>query len=324
MDGAAACLQPDPQPTPCFDVRHLVLLHHLETEFVKASGPVSWLGSAAAASCAEAVFQSAVSAPYLMDELLAFSALHLSTLQSDIAGKAEYLRQAAELQTRGLALFNSVKPQVRNENCIAMLAFASFIGMHSLFDAVNSCPDSIDLDKITNYLKLHRGVGAITDQSWHVLRHSEIRHIIDSIEAGSELYHQQFGDTENECDQLMSLVHESSDKLGPRSYKACREAVEALHWVFGVRRTVSQVYSTQIILAWPVRISADFVELLEQRQPIALIILAYWAVLLHADRDFWAFGHAGRNLINCLLAYLGSYWNQWLHLPRRVLKHEGR
>lgn len=312
-------------PRPCFDMRHLVLLHHLENEIFRVSGSVSWLGATSAVRpCADAIFQAAVSAPYLMHELLAFSALHLSILQSGDTRKADdYLRQAAELQTRGLALFNAVKPEVRNENCLALFIFAATLGMHALFDAVTSCTDYVDLlDKITGYLKVHRGVAAITYQSWPTLRHSEIHFIIDAIEAGDELYRQRRGDTANQCDKLLALLRESSDKLGPGPYQVCLEALEALHWAFGVRNTVAEGYPTHVTLAWPTRVSAEFVELIEQRQPVSLIILAHWAVLLHADRDFWVFGNAGRNIITHISTYLGSYWDDWLQLPRSILRDQ--
>ncbi|XDG07065.1 hypothetical protein ABKA04_006680 [Annulohypoxylon sp. FPYF3050] len=304
---SVASLRSERHPSPCFDMRHLVLLHHLESLCMTASISMPNISADDFKRCSEAIFKSAVSASYLMHELLAFSALHLSTLQSDAAEKAEYLQQAAELQTRALALFNAVKPSVRNENCLALFIFTSAIGMHTLFDAVASLADSTGfLDKITRYLKLHRGVGAITYQSWHTLRYSEIRYIIDAIEAGDELYHQNLGNADNECDKLMSLV----------------QATQALHWVFGMRRNISEPYLTHITLSWPIRISSEFVELVEQRQPIALIILAHWAVLLHIDRDFWVFGDAGRRIIASLLTHLGSYWDEWLDLPRSILSKE--
>lgn len=268
----------------------------------------------------EPIFNSAVSAPYLMDELLAFSALHLSTTQAMEADKVRYRRQATELQTRALALFNEAKLNVCDENCMALFVFSSMIGMHTLFDAVASFTEfSTFLNNMVHYLKLHRGVSVIAQQSWHTLSRSEIRPIADSIAAGDEIYRKERGNMENECDKLVDLVSISKDKLGSGPHKACQDAVQALHWVFGVRRTISDPYPTHITLSWPVRISADFIELLEQRQPIPLIIFAHWAVLLHVDRDFWVFGNAGQHMIKVLLSYLGSYWDEWLALPKGIL-----
>jgi hypothetical protein len=193
------------------------------------------------------------------------------------------------------------------------------LGVHTLFDAVASCVEfSGIIDRTVHYLKLHRGVNAITSRSWHILRHSEIRCIVEAIEASDQVYRQRLAEGGNECEKLSSLIDTAGDKLGPAAHKTCRDAVEALHWTFGVRSVIAKPFSTHVILAWPVRISAEFINLIEQRQPIPLIILAHWAVLLHAERSFWVFGNAGLNMLGPLLSYLGSYWDEWLELPRSV------
>ena len=257
-----------------------------------------------------------------MYELLAFSALHLSTVCLDDAGKTKYTHQAAELQTRALTLFNATRPELRSENCTALLVFSSLLGMHTLFDAVTSYRDVPDfLDKIIGYLKLHRGVRAITNQSWDVLRNSEvIQHCIDPIESSDELYQRQ-ENAANECDTLSSLLETWCDELGPGPYKACHEAVKTLRWAFGLHRSLPKPYPLHITMAWPVMLSVEFIELLVQRQPVSLVILAHWAMLLHAHREFWVFGDAGRVIIESLSRYVGSYWDDWLAVPRDALNN---
>lgn len=299
-------------------LQHLVLLHHLENEVLRSPYPILLTDVQNAQLCYEAIFKSAVSAPYLMYELLAFSALHCSTLSHDDAGKMEYTHLAAELQARALALFNVTKPEVRSENCMALLVFSSVLGMHTLFDAVASYKDVPDfLDKIIHYLKLHRGVRAITNQSWDVLRNSEIEHCIDSIESSDKVY--QMENPANECDRLSSLLDGWCDKLNPNIYNTCHEAVQSLHWAFSLHSSLSKPYPLHITLAWPVMISIEFIELLDQRQPVPMIILAHWAMLLHSDRKFWVFGDAGRVIVESISRYVGPYWDDWLVAPKEAL-----
>lgn len=301
-----------------FSVGHFMLFYHLENEILKAPGGILMADDHDTKPFAAMLFKSASSAPYLMDELLAFSALHLSTLQSDNDEKAQYLRQAAELQTRALSLFNAVEPQVHDENCVAMFVFSSVIGMHALFDGVRSRKDFTDfLDGIIRYLKLHRGVRPIARQSWNLLRETELKLVINPIEDSNE--NEPTAYEHGECDTLASLLEVSRDQLGPEPYRVCYEAVQTLIWAFGQHRVLPKPYPTHITLAWPIMISAEFVELLEQRQPISLVILAHWGVLLHKAREFWVFADAGRVLIEFMSGYLGIYWNEWMALPRKVL-----
>ncbi|KAH6658659.1 hypothetical protein BKA67DRAFT_512770 [Truncatella angustata] len=300
------------------NLQHLMLLHHLENEVLRSPDPILITGAQNAQLCYDAIFQSAISAPYLMYELLAFSALHCSTVSHDDAGKTKYTHQAAELQTRALALFNATKPEVRSENCMALLVFSSVLGMHTLFDAVASYEDVPDfLDKIIHYLKLHHGVRAITNQSWHVLRNSEIQHCINSIESSDQVY--QMENPASQCDRLSSLLDAWRDKLGPGPYNACHEAVRSLCWAFSLHSSLLKPYPLHITMAWPVMISVEFIELVEQRQPVPLIILAHWAMLLHYEREFWVFGGAGRVIIESLSRYVGPYWDDWLVAPKEAL-----
>ncbi|KAI1372154.1 hypothetical protein F4677DRAFT_270910 [Hypoxylon crocopeplum] len=306
-------------PPSGFDLHHLTLLHHLENEVLRSRTPWLVADVEGAQICYEAIFKSATAAPYLMDQMLAFSALHMSTLQSDGAEKAQHLREASKLQTRALGLFNASKPEVNEGNAVAMLVFCSFVGLHCLFDAVSSRGDFSDfLSKAVKYLSLHHGVHIIAHQGWQFLHQTELKQIINAIE-DSEKNQPPHANAVHECDHVEDLLNQSRDKLGQQTYEACCNALHVLRWVFDSRRALPKPYPTHITLAWPIRITTEFIELLEQRQPVSLVILAHWAMLLHADREFWVFGDAGRFMIESLSHYLGRYWDEWLAVPKAAL-----
>ena len=305
-----------------FDIRHLVLLHHFENKTLKSAKFLLGGNEEDFSDRYESMFKAAVATPYLMHQLLAFSALHLGTTVDDSSEKQRHMQTAAELQMCALTLFNSTKPELNTYNCMAMLYFSYLLSMHTLFEKIASCTELTGLiEKATEYLKLQRGVGAITSQSWHALAQGEIRGLADAIATGEQL-RQEGGGRPQECQKLTNLVQLSKNELGDGPFEACRMAVENLNWVFGLRRTLGAPYHTHITFAWPVRISSAFVQLLEQRQPISLIILAHWAVLLHIDRGFWVFGNAGRRVIESVIQHVGSYWDEWLQVPRETLETE--
>lgn len=64
----------------------------------------------------KAYINSVLTTPYLMDQLLALSAMHLSTVHLDRSDS--YCHQATQLQNRALTLFNRAKEKVSDENCI--------------------------------------------------------------------------------------------------------------------------------------------------------------------------------------------------------------
>jgi len=50
-----------------------------------------------------------------------------------------------------------------------------------------------------------------------------------------------------------------------------------------------------------------------------LVVLAYYAILLHFGRHLWQVGDAGRYIFAVIERHLGSPWETWLSHPRAVL-----
>ncbi|UKZ75905.1 hypothetical protein TrVFT333_003601 [Trichoderma virens FT-333] len=303
-----------------YNLGHLALLHHLESNLLKSGDAGLFPDATKAAEIAKLIFKSAITTPFLMDELLAMAALHLSTQAFDPAEKNQYLHQAAQLQTRALGHFNAVRPRVSDENCTAMFLFSSLLGLHTLFDTTIYQRDFTEfLDKLIQFVALHRGIRTVTRQSWHIINETEMKHIIDPISALDQL-DPQLTVSCVECDGLLAHLTASIESLGPTAFNACCEAVKSLQWVIGRRRGLPDELHPHITMAWPVLVSFDYLQMLKQRRPEALVVLAHWAVLLYRDRGFWVFGDTGRFMIESASKYLGTYWQDWMAWPNDILK----
>lgn len=75
-------------------------------------------------------------------------------------------------------------------------------------------------------------------------------------------------------------------------------------------------------ILWAYRLSKQFRDDLEAHQPVALIILAYWCVLLHLVDHYWFVNGAARQLLEDIerkIVHTG--FQDWLAWPRQwVLK----
>jgi len=302
-----------------FSLGHLALLHHLEHYMAKSPGSQLFPDEKHSGSFLETIFRAAVSAQYLIDELLAFSALHLSTLAPDVSARERYSRQASQLQTRALMRFNSSRQEVGDGNCMAMFLFSSLLGMHIFFDAFVSRSEPTQvIDKLVQYFNIHRGVRCITQQAWRSILQTEVCVIVGQFERLDQAKSQQER-ADEDLDKLGSLFAAAEHHLSTTSLQACREAVESLRWALGQHKALPWPYSIHVILSWPVKASIEYVELLRQRCPEALLILAHWAVLLHYGREFWLFNDAGRFLVESISGYLGSYWDEWMEWPKGMV-----
>lgn len=291
-------------------MNHLELFNHFTTEICH----FFTLSNIGALKSRAMVIEAGLSNPYLMHEVLALSSLHLSIIRPE--RQSFYRHQAGQLQLRATGLFNSMELEVTVENCVPKFFFSSFLGIHVLCDMIVYRENNFNkfLDQFTNYLNLHRGVRAITGQSWEYLRQTDLNPIFELMHSISRAPECRG----SECNSLSSLV-ESAD-LGPSSITACQEAVDDLQWIFdGIKKIGDPSVTVSMIHAWPVCVTAKYAELLRQRKPEALVILAYFGVVLDYHRNHWFFSDGGSFLIRSISEYLGPYWEKWLAWPNEVL-----
>ncbi|RSM02308.1 hypothetical protein CDV31_010957 [Fusarium ambrosium] len=275
------------------------------------------------------IFRWASSTPYFMDELLAFSAMHLSSLQDNPTLKTAYLLQATELQTRSLTGFHAVIADIRDDNCTALFCFSLMIGIHTLYNA--ACKKghfSEHIDGFVQFLEVYRGVPTIAFQKRDIIITSEMSPIVDMMGIFITSQHQpetrpepQTPHSVVDCNQLKELITSSRERLGPGSYNTCLEAVQSLGQLCDRSMRLGRPNSTYVFLNWAHDIPSGYPDLLRERGPEALIILAHWAWLLHQESDFWAYGSAGRDLIVAIAEHLGSYWAKWLSKLLNALKN---
>ncbi|KAJ0346634.1 hypothetical protein COL154_008499 [Colletotrichum chrysophilum] len=294
-----------------FTLDHLRLFRHLQVGMPTFVGEEKFLRPMLDMS-----MEAALGAPYLMDIMLSHAAMHLAETETDPARAEVYHQHAAQLQTRGLMLFNEAKEEVSEDTCIPMFLFSSTVGTQVLCETLRTNRDDFNafLDQFAWYLSLHRGVSAVTGRSWHIIRQSGAKEFIDFLEARQP--HAQVPE--------MDAIHRMLDQadLGPASLEACRAAAEVLRHAYAIYRSISERSSHQSsgVMAFGVRITTGFIDVLKQRRPEALVILAYYAVLLHWCRGYWVFCDAGQFMIRSISAHLGDYWSEWLAFPNSVLE----
>lgn len=304
------------------NMRHMQYLSHFLLVTCNSFGlslPSS--GEAEATSCAMA---AALRYPPLLHAMLALAALHLG-----------HRTDAAALHARALELFNAA-PQafdVTPESAVHTLLFSAFVGIHMLAEVSLSCYDpSIDdavlLDRFIEYVDVHRGVRAVIGASWSSLTQSGFSSVMTPFEKDIQCYEQRRRGGEGGCVQLQQLLqHLQSSGLPADALSSYRDAIQHLEWTFDLESRLPRdqpAPSPAAVFAWPIMLSIDFVALVQQRRPEALIILAHYGALLHRHRELWVVGNLGTRVVGAITTLLGRYWRPWLEWPNAVLMEQGQ
>ncbi|KAJ9132453.1 C6 finger domain-containing protein [Pleurostoma richardsiae] len=290
---------------------HMVLLHHAEckmAEYMALEGGITPI--------IDAAVDNALAAPYLLDQVLALSALHLST--QDPATASLYHRHATELQTRALGLFNQIRGEICDSNYLPTFLFATLLGIHVLRDTLANHHHTISefVGAFVDYVRLHRGVRAVTSMYWKLILQSELRPLLYITDYTAGVDKQTPGtETEKVCRFMDTSDVVSSSKA------ACLEALKWIQWVLDTAaiepsRIDLGVHAT---MAWPLVIPDEFVEALYQHRPEALVVLAHYAAIMHHYRRYWVFGSAGSTIIQSITLHVGPFWADALTWPQGVL-----
>ncbi|KAL4946926.1 hypothetical protein BDW69DRAFT_205171 [Aspergillus filifer] len=72
-------------------------------------------------------------------------------------------------------------------------------------------------------------------------------------------------------------------------------------------------------MGWTFRQTEDMIDKLEGRDPIALVILAHWAILLYFMRDIWFMQGWDRHIVRGIRACLPEAFYAWVEWPEEVV-----
>lgn len=125
----------------------------------------------------------------------------------------------------------------------------------------------------------------------------------------------------NECDELIKAI-DSSD-LSPTTVAACKSAADSLQTTFDMYNNLPKDDNlTHAATAFPVLLTTEFVDVLRKHRPEALLVLAYYGVLLHRHRRSWIIGDAGQFVVHLIADHLGSFWQGPMQWPLQALRDD--
>ncbi|KAK0383693.1 hypothetical protein NLU13_9604 [Sarocladium strictum] len=252
---------------------------------------------------------------YLMEELLAYSAAHMSThVQVD---RDMYVQEAMKMQTRALALYNGISPQVSKETCLPMFLYSSLLSHHIVFDVRSNMQDDLGvaIGWLTHSIGIHRGLMALGQTAWPMLT-QETKDVL------TRACHREDGPVPSsdcpgtECQSLLARLRASGVK--PPALDHLCATVELLQDRMSAIKPGDTHSTWSVIQDWLVAIPEEYIDLLKERNPEALVVLGYFCVLLHRAAEHWFVEDLGARLARMITSYLGPIWAEWMRWPNIV------
>ncbi|OHW90095.1 fungal Zn binuclear cluster domain containing protein [Colletotrichum incanum] len=119
------------------------------------------------------------------------------------------------------------------------------------------------------------------------------------------------GNYSSKIDDLLNLTRSMAPSDDTTT---CQSALEGLKITFAAVSTPQ--HRSGLVWRWAVSLPQSFLELISQNHPMALVILMYYAALVHAsERNMWYLFGWGNNVASALDKAIQEPWREWIQWP---------
>lgn len=254
---------------------------------------------------------------FLLSGILSITALHLATLSPH--RKNELHQFAIAEQARGLPSFRAALSKPNSDSINAVFGFGGAIVYYIMASPENYAGQEVDRCRIPSrnddhphWFQTMRGLMEVLRNNWSDLKSGVFAPLLASLPPGSAILPSPPGD-----DHLAGLEEMFSIRLGPSSQReeeiidTCRDALTALREISALSHSYIPAIKASIHM-WPGRVKQDYMDLIYDRDPRALAILAHYCVLLKRNNHVWYLRGIGFGMLENIKQTLTEEWRPWI------------
>ena len=205
---------------------------------------------------------------------------------------------------------------INPSNCHALFATAGLIAflafaLHSPVSSTSQSP----VVEIAEFFTLVRGINTILKST-----------CFDQIVAGkfSALlnydWHPPINPLPDDLGTAFGRLRHLNDAFldSPDLHKTYSTTIQSLQQAFATYSVIAQ--ERALVFSWAVHVTNLYLSLVRERDPLALVILSYYALLLHSINGIWWSEGRGAWLMEAICQELPAKWHTELQLPKDVIQ----
>lgn len=249
---------------------------------------------------------------FLLHGILAVAATHKASVFP--SEQEELLLQSASHIEIGLQTFRKCLESPLPILSVPVFLFAGLLSVQTLGTAQVHAP--VDpIGDVCMWMRMVKGAKSTINQNWELLLSSEI---------GSMLHNHTPASEEStdivEINDLRSLVEQTAIH-GTAEREVYLECVDHLRRVFISDRylAANDKQSSSMPGTWAATVNEGFCDLLAQRQPLALVIIAFFSTLFRTWPGIWWYRNWDTWILNAIQLELPVEYEPWLQWPRAKL-----
>lgn len=265
--------------------------------------------------------------PFVMHAILSLSSLHLA--YTNTATREQHNLDAVRHYDISLEGFREATHNISIENCHALFG-CSVLNAMCVISLLRKQDDQIDFaSRVSdilgiNYIPMIRGVQAVLHPFYDDIRKGPLALLL-SLDNWKELdpdglpfaeaerfrhlegiwLHSVDGHIYDQALGVLKKCYMHSLQNQPMKQQRRKQRGDERGW-----------YRPILFIHFA---SEEYFMRLYQRQPHALVLFAYFAVLIHGLEEYWFFYQWGRDIVKVVDKLLGAYWHSWMEWPKRMV-----
>ncbi|PYH99912.1 Zn(II)2Cys6 transcription factor [Aspergillus ellipticus CBS 707.79] len=244
--------------------------------------------------------------PFLMHGILALSALHLAFSSPPGSTRDDYIRTAQTHQSQAVAGLSKATGSLDRSNCNAAFALSSIMVVFSFALPITAThttsPHAGALDELFEIFRFTRGSVDVQGEIIDWVADGEFSPLLEYDNSQPKM-----PDTSRLA--IMSLSRMNATLAGRDAAHEKDTYDTTIRYLGYSLDKLARGGETMIIaFQWIFQIPPRYLDLLRERQPFALVILAHYAVIIHSLRGHWWMGEWGARLIREIGQHLGADW----------------
>ncbi|EEA19353.1 conserved hypothetical protein [Talaromyces marneffei ATCC 18224] len=268
--------------------------------------------------------------PWIDHATMAIAALHICHLEPP--NPENYYTAAYKNYRNAVVAFPKAVKDMNPQNSVAILSFSLLILMFQLgiscVPGAGPMSDAFPTVDAYNAISALRGTWSLIDQLGPHLQKSHLSALF------THRKHLRFEVLDESHEKMIEFLTNLNDtvKYGQANTisrsdidrQTCSQALTVLRFWFSIM--AAKLPTTWLLLVWwPAGVSPEFLLLLKNKDPMALIIVCHWCAGMHRIPMKWYLDGWARRMLKAMMDLLGPDWNFALQWPmEEVFQAESR
>ena len=254
----------------------------------------------------------AIHRSFLIHSLFSVAALHMAS--SSPNNQTSYTDRAIRHHNIALRTYSIELKNITRDNSASLISCAALIVLFAFGLAISRPFEEPmkPIDELLGIFTLLRGLRLVVEQSWPWIQESDIGPLFVGRDVDKTIVlSDEVANAFKQLEDRMQLTISETDR---NTYEP---AIQILKDCFKVASSDDR--NNGMVLSWSISLSPEYIELLDSRQPVALVILSYYAVSLNEIRDSWWVMGWGNKLIQEVYQVVDDEWKSLLVWPMKKI-----